>query len=115
MTMTMTAATRRRRRSRPASEFKFEPNAWTVPRGRSSPSSSRTTGPSITVGGAQARRRHRGRSRLRRGEGAVRGEAVPAGESATQKFTVDEAGTYQVICAIETHFNAGMEGALTVE
>ena len=33
----------------------------------------------------------------------------------TEKFTVDEAGTYQVICAIETHFDAGMEGTLTVE
>jgi uncharacterized cupredoxin-like copper-binding protein len=42
-------------------------------------------------------------------------EAIPPGESTTQSFTVDEAGTYQVICAIETHFDAGMEGSLTVE
>lgn len=42
-------------------------------------------------------------------------EAIPAGESTTQQFTVDEAGSYQVICAIETHFDAGMEGSLTVE
>ena len=42
-------------------------------------------------------------------------EAIPAGESTEQSFTVDDAGTYQVICAIETHFDAGMEGALTVE
>jgi plastocyanin len=42
-------------------------------------------------------------------------EALPAGESTTQEFTVDEAGTYQVICGIETHFDAGMEGTLVVE
>jgi uncharacterized cupredoxin-like copper-binding protein len=29
-------------------------------------------------------------------------------------FTAPAAGTYQVICAIETHFDAGMEGSLTV-
>ena len=42
-------------------------------------------------------------------------EAVPAGESTTETFTVDEAGDYQVICAIEGHFDEGMEGVLTVE
>ena len=42
-------------------------------------------------------------------------EAIPAGESTTEGFTIDEAGTYQVICAIESHFDAGMEGELTVE
>jgi plastocyanin len=42
-------------------------------------------------------------------------EATPAGETATEKFTVDDAGTYQVICALEGHFDAGMEGTLTVE
>ena len=28
---------------------------------------------------------------------------------------IDDAGTYQVICAIPSHFGAGMEGSLTVE
>ncbi|MBW3663436.1 MAG: cupredoxin domain-containing protein [Actinobacteria bacterium] len=41
-------------------------------------------------------------------------EAIPAGESTTESFTIDEAGTYQVICGIPTHFDAGMEGSLTV-
>lgn len=41
-------------------------------------------------------------------------EAIPAGESTSQGFTIDEAGTYQVICAIESHFDQGMEGSLTV-
>lgn len=42
-------------------------------------------------------------------------EAIPAGEETTESFTIDDAGTYQVICAIEGHFDAGMEGELTVE
>lgn len=42
-------------------------------------------------------------------------EAIKGGTSTTQSFTIDEAGTYQVICAIETHFDAGMDGILTVE
>lgn len=40
-------------------------------------------------------------------------EALPAGETATQTFSLP-AGTYQVICALEGHFNAGMEGTLSV-
>jgi len=32
----------------------------------------------------------------------------------TLTFTAPDAGTYQVICAIETHFDAGMEGSVTV-
>ena len=42
-------------------------------------------------------------------------EAIDAGTSTSEAFTVEEAGTYQVICAINTHFNAGMEGSLFVE
>jgi plastocyanin len=40
-------------------------------------------------------------------------EAVPAGDTVTQTFNLP-AGTYQVICALEDHFDAGMEGTLTV-
>ena len=39
---------------------------------------------------------------------------VEAGATATLTFTAPAVGTYQVICAIETHFDAGMEGELTV-
>ena len=42
-------------------------------------------------------------------------EAVPAGESTDEQFTIEDPGTYQVICALEGHFDAGMEGTLTVE
>jgi uncharacterized cupredoxin-like copper-binding protein len=41
-------------------------------------------------------------------------DEVEAGTTKTLTFTAPPAGTYQVICAIETHFDAGMEGTLTV-
>lgn len=41
-------------------------------------------------------------------------DEVDAGATKTLTFTAPAAGTYQVICAIETHFDAGMEGTLTV-
>ena len=40
---------------------------------------------------------------------------IEPGQSKTETFTAPEAGTYQVICAIETHFNAGMTGTLIAE
>jgi plastocyanin len=42
-------------------------------------------------------------------------EVIDAGTSTSEAFTVADAGEYQVICAIETHFDAGMEGTLTAE
>jgi uncharacterized cupredoxin-like copper-binding protein len=39
---------------------------------------------------------------------------VEAGETGELTFNAP-AGTYQIVCAIETHFDAGMEGTLTVE
>jgi uncharacterized cupredoxin-like copper-binding protein len=41
-------------------------------------------------------------------------DEVEAGANKTLTFTAPDVGTYQVICAIETHFDAGMEGTLTV-
>lgn len=42
-------------------------------------------------------------------------DEVEAGETKTVTFTAPPAGEYQVICAIEGHFMAGMEGTLTSE
>lgn len=42
-------------------------------------------------------------------------DEVEKGDSKTLSFTAPPVGEYQVICAIEDHFNAGMEGTLTVE
>jgi uncharacterized cupredoxin-like copper-binding protein len=40
-------------------------------------------------------------------------EEIEAGETKTLTFQAPPAGTYQAICAIEGHFDAGMEGTLT--
>lgn len=40
-------------------------------------------------------------------------DEIAPGESKSVAFTAPEAGSYQIICAIEGHFNAGMTGTLT--
>ncbi len=40
-------------------------------------------------------------------------EEVEPGETKSLTFGAPPAGTYQIICAIEGHFGAGMEGTLT--
>ena len=42
-------------------------------------------------------------------------DEVEPGDSKTLTFTAPAAGTYQIICAIETHFDAGMEGELVAQ
>jgi len=37
-----------------------------------------------------------------------------AGAVATDTFTAPAAGTYQILCALEGHFDSGMEGELVV-
>ncbi|MET0880054.1 MAG: cupredoxin domain-containing protein, partial [Acidimicrobiales bacterium] len=48
-------------------------------------------------------------------EGVLDEVETGAGETVTATFTVDDAGEYQIICGLEGHFDAGMEGTLTVE
>lgn len=40
---------------------------------------------------------------------------VGGGETTSVAFTVDSAGTYQVICTVAGHFSAGMAGTLRAE
>lgn len=42
-------------------------------------------------------------------------DEIEAGETKTVTFTAPPVGEYQVICAIEGHFTAGMEGTLSSE
>lgn len=99
-----------------ASDFKFEPNSWTVPKGEEFSIAFKNGGvvahewAVIKLGADLASEKDFTEDKV-----LFEVEAVDAGKSATQKFTVEEAGDYQVICAIETHFDAGMEGTLTVE
>ncbi len=98
-----------------ATDFQFDPDSWAVPAGEE------FTIDFTNAGGVQ----HEW-AVLKEGEDIESGdefaedkvlfevEAVPAGESVTESFTVEDAGTYQVICALEGHFDAGMEGTLTV-
>jgi plastocyanin len=99
-----------------ASEFQFEPDSWTVPAGEEFTVDFENDGAVehewavIKLGEDLESEEDFAEERV-----LFEVEAIPAGESTSQQFTVEEPGTYQVICAIETHFGAGMEGSLTVE
>lgn len=99
-----------------ASDFKFEPSSWTVPKGEEFSIVFKNSGvvahewAVIKLGEDLASEKEFTEDKV-----LFEVEAVDAGKSATQKFTVEEAGAYQVICALETHFDAGMEGTLTVK
>lgn len=43
----------------------------------------------------------------------ARTERVAGGEASTVAFTLDEAGTYQVVCLVAGHLAAGMQGSVT--
>lgn len=99
-----------------AKEFEFDPDAWTVPAGEEFTIDFQNDGEVehewavIKLGDDLE-----SESEFEEDKVLFEVEAIPAGESTTQSFTVDDAGTYQVLCAIESHFDAGMEGSLTVE
>lgn len=99
-----------------ATEYEFDPGSWTVPAGEE-----------FTIDFENDGSLQHEWAVLKQGEDIESGdefaedkvlfevEAIPPDESTSEQFTVDDAGTYQVICAIDGHFDAGMEGTLTVE
>lgn len=99
-----------------ASEFQFEPNSWTVPAGEEFTIEFETDGSTdhewavINLGDDIESEEDFAEDKV-----LLEVEALPAGESTDEQFTIDEPGTYQVICALEGHSDAGMEGTLTVE
>ena len=99
-----------------ASEFQFEPDSWTVPAGEEFTIGFENDGTTehewavINLGDDLESEDDFAEDKV-----LLEVEALPAGESTDEAFTIDEAGTYQVICALEGHFDAGMEGTLTVE
>ncbi len=99
-----------------ASEFQFEPNSWTVPAGQPFTVQFENGGTTehewvvIALGEDLE-----SEADLTEDKIMLEIEELPAGESTTQEFTINEAGTYQVICAVPSHFDSGMEGSLVVE
>jgi uncharacterized cupredoxin-like copper-binding protein len=103
------------------SEFQFSPDSWTVPAGEEISIEITNDGsvlhewvllqPGVTI---------EAESDLPETEEELLADfvyvedEVEAGTTKTLTFDAPPAGTYQVICAIETHFDAGMEGTLTV-
>jgi plastocyanin len=97
-----------------ATDFEFDPTEWTVPEGEEFTIDFTNDG-NVEHEWAVMNTEIDSEADFEEEKVLFEVEAIPAGESTSQGFTVDEAGTYQVICAIEGHFEAGMEGTLTVE
>ena len=97
-----------------ASEFQFDGNEWTVSAGEEFTMDFTNDG-SVDHEWAVLTEEISSEAEFSEDIVLFEVEATPPGESVSQSFTVDDAGTYQVVCALEDHFDAGMEGTLTVE
>ncbi len=96
------------------SEFQFAPSAWTVTAG-SDATIELTNAGTVTHEWVVLDPGVHIATEAEFSEDMVYAETeVAAGATATFDFTAPAAGTYQVICAIASHFDAGMEGTLTV-
>jgi uncharacterized cupredoxin-like copper-binding protein len=98
-----------------ASDFSFDPDRWVVPTGEAFEVELENAGTIVHV---WAVLRHDAaverEAELTSDDILLRSEAVNPGTAARQTFTIDEAGSYRVICTIPGHFDAGMVGELTV-
>lgn len=99
-----------------AHEFGFSDGAWTIPAGTDVEVHFANRG---TVEHEWAVL-HEGRDIGRQSEFSedkvlLEVEAIPWDSAVDQTIRVDEPGTYQVICALHGHFDAGMTGTLYVE
>ena len=103
------------------SEFEFSPNEWTVPSGEEISIDITNEGtvlhewvlmqPGVSIE-SEADLPETEEELL--ADFVFVEDEVEAGDSKTLTFTAPAAGTYQVICAIEGHFDGGMEGTLTI-
>ena len=102
-------------------DFQFSPNSWTVPAGEEISIEITNDGsvlhewvlmqPGVSID-SEADLPETEEELL--AEFVYVEDEIEAGATKTLSFTAPDAGTYQVICAIESHFDAGMEGTLTV-
>ena len=103
------------------SEFQFSPSSWTIPTGESISIDITNDGtvlhewvllqPGVTVE-SEADLPETEEELL--ADFVYVEDEVEAGDTKTLTFDAPATGTYQVICAIEGHFDGGMEGTLTV-
>ena len=95
-----------------ADEFSYAPNEWTVDAGEFTVEFTNDGGTKhefvILTGQIASEDEYTSDLALDETE-------AESGETSTGTFTIDEPGTYQVMCAIGGHFDSGMEGTLTVE
>ena len=98
-----------------AKEFEFDQPVWAVPARRSFSVrfTNRGTIPHEWAVLKRGITLHEQRS-LREEMVLFEVEALPEGETHTQRFTLREPGRYQVVCALEGHFDAGMTASLAV-
>lgn len=103
-------------------EYEFTPNTWTVPAGEEVSITITNEGTLthewvlLQEGVTIASEDDLPESEEELEENFVNVEQeVEPGESQTLTFQAPPAGTYQVICAIPGHFNAGLKGTLTSE
>jgi uncharacterized cupredoxin-like copper-binding protein len=99
-----------------ATEFAFAPDSWTVPAGQEVTITLDNQGAidhewAIIVEGVTVA------SEAEFDEDLVlyEVEAIPGGSSETGTFTIENPGTYQVVCALPGHLDAGMVGTLVVQ
>lgn len=96
-------------------DFAFEANSWTVQAGSVFEVHLENTGFN-QHSWAIIRQGHEisDESEFDEGDVLFRTEILERTKTEVHEITVEEAGTYQVICTIRGHFSAGMEGTLTV-
>ncbi len=96
-------------------DFKFDPNTWTVTAGQQVTLNLTNNG-STEHSWALMSKPISGSFTDADKANVLFSKTVPAGQTATATFTAPStAGSYQVICDSPGHFEAGMQGTLTVK
>lgn len=96
-------------------EFKFTPNTWTVSAGQQVTLNLTNSG-TVEHSWVLMSKPVTGSFSNADKANIIFSKTVPAGQSASATFTAPStAGSYQVLCDVPGHFEAGMSGTLTVK